>query len=540
MSTKIVELTLPFHDVESSNNTTLVKNSNHIKNHSISTTLDGLDGFLNNDYLDCLNSGCTPSQSVSQVNISSNPQCEEITSSATFYGFDDFNSGLFLEDDDYLSPYGNGFSPFPESPSVEDLRSKLGNMQKPSMSGQKQEKEEDNEEESGESSSSEDNEEELVKKEEPEGFQEEVLRPIKKTRLGVQRNDSCSSISSYSSGASSDEENENENEHELDLEDDFDEFDEEEEDESSKKKSTVFVPRKYKQPASLRADDLTIGNWSLKKMKETDPEIFLDVKILFGRRKIKYEINFPQKNSKYKNTLSMDFPFTFVAALEFKSTEKKVIFQLCERPTFSKKEKGKCGRSADFTEGSASTYQRHHIIMENSVDYNEFMESLLNSDRKLRQLAKVGLSPIETTFPNDMQFGGIPPCDWDKDNRATKHCEDCKANYCDVCDDVLHRHETQKTHRRIPVQIYVKPIPKPKKAGTKKRKKMNSDRCRCGTGATKGTLGEPCTGNRCPCFSNGKSCVSCGCKGCANPIKRNPRSPSVVNVRQVPTEELDV
>jgi len=484
--------------------------------------------------LDCLNSGSGPSQisqSHPQLNISSNPQREELATS-TFYGFDDFNSGLFLEEDDYLSPYGNGFSPFPESPSVEDLRSKLGNLQKPSMSGQKQEKEED-EEDSSLSSSSDDEEEEFSKKEEPEGSQEELLqRPIKKTRLGVQRNESCSSISSYSSGASSDEENE----HEQDIEDDFDEYDDEEEDEGAKKKSVPFVPRKYKQPASLRADDLSIGNWSLKKLKESDPDLYLDVKILFGRRKIKYEINYPQKNSKYRNTLSMDFPFTFVAALEFKSSEKKVIFQLCERPTFSKKEKGKCNRCQDFTEGSASTYQRHHLIMENSVDYNEFMDSLLNSDRKLRQLAKLGLSPIETTFPNDSQYTGIPPCDWDKDNKATKHCEDCKANYCDVCDDVLHRHETQKTHRRIPVQVYVRPVPpKPKKAGTKKRKKMNSDRCRCGTGATKGTLGEPCTGNRCPCFSNGKSCVNCGCKGCANPIKRNPRSPSM-NVRQVATE----
>jgi len=151
------------------------------------------------------------------------------------------------------------------------------------------------------------------------------------------------------------------------------------------------------------------------------------------------------------------------------------------------------------------------------------MEILLGCDRRLRQLSKLGISPLETTFPSEAQWNGIPPCDWDKENKATKHCKDCKSNYCDVCDDVIHRHEAQKSHRRIPVPVQ---LPRPKKAGTKKRKKMNSDRCRCGTGATKGTLGEPCTGNRCPCFSNGKNCTSCGCKGCANPIKRNPRSPS--------------
>ena len=51
----------------------------------------------------------------------------------------------------------------------------------------------------------------------------------------------------------------------------------------------------------------------------------------------------------------------------------------------------------------------------------------------------------------------------------------------------------------------------------KKRKK--NDRCRCGTGATKGTLGDPCTGQRCPCYSSGKGCDNCGCKNCANPLK---------------------
>jgi len=545
MSTKIVEIPLPFHEVENSG-VGIGRNANPHYYHQMTSSSIDLDNFLNTDFLDGLTSGSTSAQAQNQqqTNIGSTIAPNDTNNVPAIYGFEDFNSGLFLEDDDYLSPYsnGNGFvaNPLRESSSIEDLRSKLGNMQKPSMSGQKQEKEEDNEEESSLGSSSSESDSDandlLIKKEENDpNVPEELLRPIKKTRLGIHKTESCSSISSYSSGASSEEDNE----HEHELEDDFDEYDEEEEEDGSgtatRKKVTPLLPRKYKQPASLRADDITIGNWSLKKLQESEPEITLDVKILFGRRKIKYEINFPQKNCKNRNSWSMDFPFSFIAALDFKSAEKKIIFQLCERPTFSKKEKGKCSRCADFTDGCASTYQRHHIVVDNSMDYNEFMESLLNCDRKLRQLSKVGLSPIETTFPNDISYGGIPPCDWDKDNKATKHCEDCKANYCDVCDDVLHRHETQKTHRRIPVEVYVRPVPpKPKRAGTKKRKKMNSDRCRCGTGATKGTLGEPCTGNRCPCFSNGKSCISCGCRGCANPIKRNPRSPSI-NMKQVAT-----
>jgi len=423
------------------------------------------------------------------------------------YAYDD-DYNVFLEDDDFYSPYANGFPLIPESPSVEDLRSKLGNMQKPS--GHKQEKEE--EEDSSSSSSSEEEKE------------SEILHPVKKTRLGVQKNESFSSISSYSSGASSGSEEEVEDEEdEVDEDDDEeDEFDEEDDPTMSPKKKG-FIPRKYKHPVTLKADDIAIGNWSLQKLKREDPDISFDVKILFGRRKLKYEIHFPLRGAKTRNTWSIDFPFNFITALEFKTAEKKIIFQLSDRPTFSRKEKGKSSRCADFTENCASTFQRHHLFVENSADFANFMDILLSCDRRLRQLSKLGISPIENKFPNEISISGIPPCDWDKENKATKYCRDCGSNYCDVCDDVIHRHEAQKSHARVPVSII---IPKPKKAGNKKRKKMNSDRCRCGTGATKGTLGEPCTGNRCPCFSNGKSCTSCGCKGCANPIKRNPRSPS--------------
>jgi len=254
-------------------------------------------------------------------------------------------------------------------------------------------------------------------------------------------------------------------------------------------------------------------------------DVSLDIKILFGRRKIKYEMCTPHKTAKAKTTLVIDFPFSSISGIEFKTAEQIIVFQLSETPTFTKKEKGKCGRVDDFTNGNASLYQRHHIYVLSSSHFTEYMERLLSCDRRLRQLAKVGLSPVETTFPNpEIKSSTQVFCDWDKENKASKHCEECKSNYCDVCDDVLHRHSSHRFHNRIPVQVIVRPPPAPKpakKTAPKKRKKMNNDRCRCGTGATKGTLGEPCTGNRCPCFSNGKSCVNCGCKNCSNPIKKS-------------------
>lgn len=48
-----------------------------------------------------------------------------------------------------------------------------------------------------------------------------------------------------------------------------------------------------------------------------------------------------------------------------------------------------------------------------------------------------------------------------------------------------------------PAQSYSPTSGLPSGGGSgKKRKRQKSERCRCGTGATKGTLGDPCTGNR--------------------------------------------
>jgi hypothetical protein len=140
--------------------------------------------------------------------------------------------------------------------------------------------------------------------------QDERIRPIKKTRVGVQRNESFSSISSYSSGGSSDEENE------LDEEEENDDYfeDDEEDPLMGGKKRAAVGPKKYKQPASLRADDLTIGDWNMKQLCDSDDEeLTFDIKILFGRRKIKYEIAKPQRGSKHRLILAMDFPFTSIS-----------------------------------------------------------------------------------------------------------------------------------------------------------------------------------------------------------------------------------
>ena len=79
-----------------------------------------------------------------------------------------------------------------------------------------------------------------------------------------------------------------------------------------------------------------------------------------------------------------------------------------------------------------------------------------------------------------------------------------------MCDEVIHKHANKKSHKRINLEI------KSQKPKINKKRKQN-DTCRCGTGATRGTLGDPCTGNRCPCFSSGRGCVGCGCKNCNNP-----------------------
>ena len=122
--------------------------------------------------------------------------------------------------------------------------------------------------------------------------------------------------------------------------------------------------------------------------------------------------------------------------------------------------------------------------------YDVEVEKLYACDKRLRQLADAGLPSIDTTFSSaeDVDVLITTLCDWDKENAASVFCTDCGCNYCEDCDDVLHRHASRKSHKRIPV---ASSIIKAKK--NKKRKK--TDRCRCGTGATKGTLGEPCTGN---------------------------------------------
>jgi len=209
----------------------------------------------------------------------------------------------------------------------------------------------------------------------------------------------------------------------------------------------------------------------------------------------------------------LDYEFAQISGLTFKPKERLLIFHLSEPPSFSSKERGKCNKIPDFTQGNASRFQTHVIELAPNVNIEDPFEILLQSDRRLWQLSEIALPSIDSTFSNL----DVPTlvCDWDKENTAVIFCSECNANYCDDCDDVLHRHATRKSHKRIPVSNGVL---KPKK--NKKRKK--NDRCRCGTGATKGTLGDPCTGNRCPCYSNGKNCSNCGCKNCSNPYKKKP------------------
>jgi len=272
--------------------------------------------------------------------------------------------------------------------------------------------------------------------------------------------------------------------------------------------------KKYRQPASLRGTNITVGPWKLtdpSKPNEGPDAFTLEVKFLFGRRKIKYD--FFQQST--KKSLIIDYDFSSVSNLKLLAKERILIFQLSEPPTFSSKERGKCNKIPDFTQGNASKFQQHIIELAPTACCEEQFEKLLQCDRRLRQLSEVALPPLDSTFTN-VDEATVPAtfCDWDKENSAVVFCGECNANYCEDCDDVLHRHASRKTHKRIPVNSGCS---KPKK--NKKRKK--NDRCRCGTGATKGTLGDPCTGNRCPCYSNGKNCSSCGCKNCNNPYKKN-------------------
>jgi len=547
LATNIIEI--PVSSIEQPGNIT---SSEARKTPTRKFSID-LDGFLNNDFADIVaqnvDAPVKPAFPSSATAIRRQESNDSVSSNSSFFSvdFDDYQQGL-LDDfgDDLLSPFGISF---PQSPSIEDLSrnfTALGKtpdeeVQQNFQRSQKNEKVENNEDssassESGSESDSSgsvsdpatikkelDMEEQDLVEEDQEGVhdepdvkeeEDEEYRPAKRRILGIGKNDSFSSVSSYSSGGSeSDEADE----------------DEYEEDEDEGYKGAAYEPnsKRYKQPLSLRADDLKIGEWSLKEFAHevSDDGLALDVnfdiKILFGRRKIKYEIIKPS-GLKNKATLVMDFCFSSIIGLDFKTKEQKIVFQLSEPPVFSKKEKGKCGKIDDFTNGYASKYPRHYIYVQSLANYSEYMERLLSCDRRLRQLAKVGINGSETPFPENVRSSVAPTCDWDKESKATKYCETCKSSYCDLCDEVIHRQASHKAHKRNPVVVPTKPLPpKPKRPAIKKRKKVNSDRCRCGTGATKGTLGEPCTGNRCPCFSNGKSCVSCGCKNCANPIRKS-------------------
>lgn len=54
--------------------------------------------------------------------------------------------------------------------------------------------------------------------------------------------------------------------------------------------------------------------------------------------------------------------------------------------------------------------------------------------------------------------------------------------------------------------------------------------CRCGM--TKWRAGKStCTGQRCPCYVNGRPCITCRCRGCLNPMKRWIPSPDPKRVR---------
>eukprot|EP01112_Ceratiomyxa_fruticulosa_P000325 TRINITY_DN102_c0_g2_i1.p1 TRINITY_DN102_c0_g2~~TRINITY_DN102_c0_g2_i1.p1 ORF type:complete len:349 (-),score=58.34 TRINITY_DN102_c0_g2_i1:105-1151(-) len=160
------------------------------------------------------------------------------------------------------------------------------------------------------------------------------------------------------------------------------------------------------------------------------------------------------------------------------------------------------------------------------------MAKLLAFDARLSSLADIGLvEPPENNF-----IGSPLLCDWDQTNIAFVSCNECgNQNYCTECDEVLHRHPDKRHHKRV--QTHSQPhsttaattatsttTATATAAATlhQKRKKKKGERCRCGTGASKGTLGDPCTGNRCPCYSEGRGCAHCGCKGCKNPYKETP------------------
>lgn len=525
MSTKIVEIPVPVD--------------------SYDTSILDFDGVLGGfdeptDFPDVFVNQYKPKEPLTQSNVANIqnaaykdffPREDDVNSTgsaSSFFGLDDKNNNFLSDQDDFLSPYDWSL---PDSPSMDELSLNFRKLRRPSFEEEPtmvMPKQEKRVEQESDTSSSESDTDLLPK------LKTAVDDIHDKKRLKIGHNESFSSISSFDSDSE-----EREEEDEADISDNNSEDEEEEEEEEEDvdeeedvEKGGIPLLKKYTLPVSLRAENLVIGSWSMKGQAES-PEVLqghpmstlsLDIKILFGRRKIKYELCTPNRQPKSKGVLMIDFPFTAISGLSFNTENREIVFQLTEPPTFSKKEKGRSSRTTDFTDGNASSYQKHHIYVDSDSAFADFQERLLSCDRRLRQMAKITIQEDEGTFPKEKvlkYYGTGPVCDWDKENKAIKRCEDCQANYCQVCDDVLHRHESQRTHRRVPVIVKPPQLPKARKMANKKRKKVNSDRCRCGTGATKGTLGDPCTGNRCPCFSNGKSCATCGCKNCANPIKNN-------------------
>eukprot|EP00026_Physarum_polycephalum_P007767 Phypoly_transcript_07833.p1 GENE.Phypoly_transcript_07833~~Phypoly_transcript_07833.p1 ORF type:complete len:430 (+),score=69.82 Phypoly_transcript_07833:3-1292(+) len=316
-------------------------------------------------------------------------------------------------------------------------------------------------------------------------------------------------------------------------------------------------------PSVLVATKLLIGSWLLKGAKphvpgtsSPDPSeksLFnIEVRFLYGRRRVKYEINQPGAR------LMIDYDFAAISGLAFKLDTKIMVVELSEPPTFSAKEEGKWVKVLDFTQGNASYFRRHYIEFHVS-NFSQHVEQLLEFDPRLKQLAEYGLAEVSA----DPSFAAAATshtviCDWDRENIALLHCVECGSqSYCAECDEVLHRPPDKRHHKRIPTnqmaQAGIQPgnshpptTPSyhatahanyspttPQGNGGKKRKKKKGERCRCGTGATKGTLGEPCTGNRCPCYSEGRGCSGCGCKSCRNPHNDNDDKPNTGDVEEV-------
>ena len=144
-------------------------------------------------------------------------------------------------------------------------------------------------------------------------------------------------------------------------------------------------------------------------------------------------------------------------------------------------------------------------------NFEECIDRIQNCDKRMKQIYGKGLSNSETPFSSCTshfpierpikfplaiidKLAGIAPnssvtCEWDNSNPASVRCLQCQANYCPICDEVLHRHHEKRTHERVPIES----PPSPKSSKKNKKRKKN-EKCRCGTGATKGTLGDPCTG----------------------------------------------